>query len=481
MRPLEILLAVLLLPLLLWLIQGNRTRFKGLIWLPLIAGIVLPLQLALEGYRWQMLPLYSLTVLAILASAWLLLHHGPESRRWGCLSVFLIFLSLVFWLLAVALPVLLPVPSLPEPSGPFPVGTLSQELVDPIRKELYSGNPDEPRKIMIQVWYPAGSTAGGARALWVEHPDIFAPRLAGWLGLRSFSLDHLNLAYTWAFTQVPLASPLSSPGSFPVLLFSHGWEGLASQNTFQSEELASYGYVVVAISHTYGAVATVFPDGQVALVNSQALPVNASPVQLKAAGNRLVDQWAGDLALALDFLDQLNQNDPQGRFTGSLDLDRVGVFGHSTGGGAAIEFCGRDDRCRAGFVMDPYMLPVSDHLLETGVSQPFFFMFSQAWPSAANNQRFFQLYDRMQDHSQVTMIMGTNHHDFTDIPYFSPFAYWLGLKGPLTAERVAAILKAYSLAFFSTALDYPAGMSENPPPVDNPSPAFNEVIFDWSP
>ena len=29
-------------------------------------------------------------------------------------------------------------------------------------------------------------------------------------------------------------------------------------------ELASYGYVAVAMQHTYGAIVTVFPDGQVA-------------------------------------------------------------------------------------------------------------------------------------------------------------------------------------------------------------------------
>jgi hypothetical protein len=235
--------------------------------------------------------------------------------------------------------------------------------------------------------------------------------------------------------------------------------------------------VVVAISHTYGAVATDFPDGQVIPVNPQALPTEASQAVLKSAGNQLVDQWAGDLSLALDHLNQLDQNDPQGRFANRLDLARVGVFGHSTGGGAAIEFCGRDERCQAGLTMDAYMLPVSDHLLGTGIPQPFFFMFSQEWPYPANNQRFDQLYGQMRDHSQVVMIQGTNHLDFTDLPYFSPLAPWIGLKGPLPVDQVAAILKSYSLTFFATTLDYPAGLPTNPPPLDQPSPAFPQVIF----
>jgi predicted dienelactone hydrolase len=481
MRPLEILLACLSLIYLLWPAIRKQPRPKWLASLPILAGILLPLHLALEGYRWQMLPLYALTFASILSAVALLLRQRPAPNRQGSLSVICVFFSLLVWLLSASLPALLPVPVLPEPSGPFPVGSLTQVLVDPHRKELYSEQTDEPRRFMIQIWYPASPAVDAQRALWVAQPEIYAPRLASWLGLPSFSLDHLNLAHTWAYSQAPLAPDDSGSGRFPVLLFSHGWGGLSAQNTFQSEELASNGYVVVALQHTYGAVVTVFPDGLVVPLNPRALPLDASREELKTAGHQLVDQWADDLSLALDHLSELDQADPQGRFTGRLDLDRVGVFGHSTGGGAAIEFCGQDERCQAGLTMDAYMLPVSDQLLETGLSQPFFFIFSEDWPSASNNQRFGQLFSHMRDHSQVMMIAGTDHYDFSDLPYFSPLAHWIGLKGPLPADQVAAILKTYSLTFFASSLDYPSGLPANPPALDQATSAFPQAIFDWSP
>jgi dienelactone hydrolase len=486
LRPLEVLLAILILPLILWPGLGSRPRPKWLAWLPLTAGAVLPLQLALEGYRWQMLPLYILTFLSILAAVSLLLRRRTRPARRGCLPVIITFFSLFIWLLAAALPAIMPIPVLPQPTGSYPVGTLSEVLVDPVRLELYGDQAGAPRRVMLQLWYPASPGPEIKTALWVNHPDIVAPRLARWLGLPDFMLNHLNLAYTQAYDQAAIAPAGPGPARYPILLFSHGWAGLSAQNTYQAEELASHGFVVAALQHTYGSVATVFPDGQVIPLDPEALPQDASQDLVKAAGNRLVNQWAGDLSLTLDHLADLDQSDPQGRFTGRLDLDQVGVFGHSTGGGAAIEFCGQDPRCKAGLTMDAYMLPVSDHWIETGLPQPFFFMFSQDWPYPSNNQRFEALFDRMNDHAEVVMIQGTNHMDFTDLPYFSPLAPWLGLKGPLPASQLAAIIKAYSLTFFAQVLDYPTALPPNPPPLDQPSPAFPQLkfepqIFDWSP
>ena len=323
MRPLEVLLAFLLLPWFLWPVLSNNKQPKWLAGLPVAAGIVLPVHLALEGYRWQMLPMYALIFLSILAAVSLLLRRYSMPIRHGCLPILGSLLSLLLYLLAAALPVLVPIPRLPQPSGPYPVGTLSQVLVDPARKELYGTQTDEPRRVMVQIWYPAQPVAGDRPALWVDHPEIVAPRLAAWLGLPDFMLDHLNLARTAAFEQAPLAPAGPTGGAYPVLLFSHGWAGLTAQNTYQAEELASHGFVVLALQHTYGAIVTVFPDGQVIPLDPEALPLDASPETLKAAGNRLVNQWAGDLSLALDYLTGLNQSDPQGRFTARLDLDRV--------------------------------------------------------------------------------------------------------------------------------------------------------------
>jgi dienelactone hydrolase len=234
-------------------------------------------------------------------------------------------------------------------------------------------------------------------------------------------------------------------------LFSHGWNGFNAQNTGQMIQLASRGFVVVAVNHTYGAIATIFPDGRIAYNNPKALPDGAPDAEYEIAARKLVNQWAGDLSFTLDNLvtgEHLPAN--------SLDFNRIGVYGHSTGGGAAIQFCGTDPRCKALLGMDPFMRPVSAQVLAKGVSQPSFFMFSQGWDDltdSKNNQLFNEFYPKVSDKKGAIAIQGTKHYDFSDLPLLSPIAPQLGLKGPLNGKRVTEIVDAYLIEFFEMTLN----------------------------
>jgi pimeloyl-ACP methyl ester carboxylesterase len=167
-----------------------------------------------------------------------------------------------------------------------------------------------------------------------------------------------------------------------------------------------------------------------------------------------VNQWSGDLAYTLGFLRKENADDTS-PFYRALDLSRLGVYGHSTGGGAAIEFCGRDIRCKAVLGMDPFMRPVSPKVLENGLTQPAFFMFSQRWADdvdSRNNELFHKFVLHVLRSLGVISIEGTAHYDFSDLPLLSPLAPTLGLKGPISGRRVTAIVNDYLLTFFDYTL-----------------------------
>ncbi|MBL8102398.1 MAG: hypothetical protein JNM02_07710, partial [Anaerolineales bacterium] len=255
-----------------------------------------------------------------------------------------------------------------------------------------------------------------------------------------------------AYTDAQVAA---GDNGFPVILFSHGWNGFNAQNTGQALELASHGYVVVGIQHTYGAVITVFPDGTVAPNNPKALPEDAEDPNYEVVARKLVHQWAEDMSFALDQLSAWDE-EAGNPFEGRLDLERVGVYGHSTGGGAAIQFCGTDTRCKAVLGMDPFMRPVSAEVIEGGVSQPSFFMFSQSWADltdSKNNRLFNQFLPNAENNMGVISIDGTKHYDFSDLPLLSPVAPQLGLKGPLSGQTVIKIINSYLLDFFELTLN----------------------------
>ena len=439
MRPLEVVMPFLLSLYLLW----HHPRPLAIRLIPPLVLVLVVLHLVVEGYRWQMIPIYGLaTILTVVA-----LFKIQSSTDWKPIASYLTFILLI---VSTALPILLPVPAIPIPSGPYQVGTRIYELVDSSRKEIYSGK-DEARRFMIQVWYPSEPGTSNVKARWMDNAEIYAPAVSNEIGMPSFFLGHLALVKVPAYKDAKIETTKSG---YPVILFSHGWQGFNAQNTGQALQLASNGYVVIGVQHTYGAVITVFPDGTIALNNPTALPDGAPQDEYETAAHKLVNQWAGDLGFTLDYIQSQN-NDPGSPFFHSLDLTRIGVYGHSTGGGAAIQFCGTDPRCKALLGMDPFMRPVSYEVIDAGVTQPAFFMFSQRWTDdveSRNNELFNQFFPHVKEPYGVITIAGTAHYDFSDLPLLSPLAPQLGLKGPINGKRVVTIVDDYLLNFFESTL-----------------------------
>jgi pimeloyl-ACP methyl ester carboxylesterase len=113
---------------------------------------------------------------------------------------------------------------------------------------------------------------------------------------------------------------------------------------------------VVGVNHTDETPVTVFADGRVVAVNPDAqagvLGPQTGPYQERFRERGAVcDYKAADLASVADRL-QLLAGDATGLLAGRLDLDRLGGFGHSFGGNAALQWCRNDRRCRAAAHLD---------------------------------------------------------------------------------------------------------------------------------
>jgi predicted dienelactone hydrolase len=436
MRKLEIIIPILLALYLVW--PHPRPIMIGVV--PVLAMLITLIHFYLERYRWQMVPLYVLSALLTINC----MMNITSQTDWPATAS---YLTVILLLLSSALPILLPVPYIPDPNGPLQVGTIIFELADESRKEIYS-SVNKPRRFMVQIWYPAEPLPNNKTAPWMARSDIFGPALSMYLHFPSFFLDHLALSNTPAFLDAPIAET-SRP--YPIILFSHGWNGFNVQNSDQMIELASRGYVVISVNHTYGALVTIFPDGEIIKNNPTTLPDNVSEDEYEIAARKLAHQWASDLAYTLDNFSS-KCNFP----SSSLDFEHVGVYGHSTGGGAAIQFCGFDPRCKAVLGMDPFMQPVSIEVIKNGLSQTAFFMFSQGWADLSDNrtnQLFNQFHLNLLDSKGAICINDTKHYDFTDLPLFSPIASQLGLKGPLNGKRVTEIVNTYLIEFFEMSLN----------------------------
>lgn len=441
MRRFELILVFVALVAVLWpVVFGVRPR-RGILALILVALVTVHLQA--EGPRWQMIPLY-LTALGLAVGDVIFLDRDVKWTNRLARGVF----GSAGVLFAAALPLMLPVPFIPPPSGGMPVGTVSLEIVDAERDELWGERPGGPRAFMAQVWYPARDTAGIPAGVWTQDWDLVAPAMARRLGLPSWFLSHTRHTQGHMHESAPIAA-----GTFPVVVYSHGWTGFRSVAMTQMEALASNGYIVIGIDHAYAAVASRFPDGDVVRYDPAALPDPASVTvaERQRASETLIEVMSEDVLSVLDELD-LGVEGRFANFVGAVDLQRIGVFGHSAGGGAAIRVCLLDERCDAVLGFDPWVEPLPARVLGVAATRPALYMRSDDWRGTQNDALLRGLAGRGQSVTYWLGVEGTSHNDFTIAPLLTSWGSRLGFTGSLPAGRLLPIIDNYLVGFFDVFL-----------------------------
>lgn len=350
--------------------------------------------------------------------------------------------------LVVLLPVVLPVPELPPPSGPDSIGTFTVQLIDRSRDELYGEHPGGPREFMAQVWYPAQGNDDEPPIPWSRDWEIVAPALAREMGLPSWFWDHTGYTASHARESEPVAA-----GTFPVLIYSHGWGGMRTNTLNQIEHLVSNGYIVIAPDHTYAAVATVFEDGEVFYRDPKAIPDPGSVPEneYQAAVSNLVSLIAGDLVTVLTELEEGEEGGFEA-LANSIDLNRIGLYGHSAGGGAAIKVCLEMEQCGGVLAMDPWVDALTERDLQLTMSRPALYMRSEDWVDTPNDGLLRGIAARGESITYLVDIEGAWHNDFLMTPLLTPLASQFGLKGPIPASRVILAVNNYLRGFFDVFL-----------------------------
>lgn len=347
--------------------------------------------------------------------------------------------------------------TLPMQTGSFAVGRTAYVWSDPAHRDAMAPTPGAKRELLAWIWYPAAPRQPS------QTFDDYLP--APWRAaleqqtsvlLRQFLTRDLSRIRVHSIRDAEL-SPLAR--SYPVILMRGGHSALVADYTSLAEDLASHGYVVAGFDAPYRSFVVVFPDGRVisrAPQNDAELVGGAEKVHL---AEKLVQAWSADMSFALDKIERLNTADPSGRFTGRLDLQRVGAFGHSLGGATALQFCHDDPRCKAGIDVDgaPFGSVVGE-----GVTQPLMFLMSDHRGETDPESRwveanFHAIYDRTpRDRRLQIMIQGANHFMFSDgamlkSPILMGVLRMLGVVG-IDGRRQIALSQHYISTFFDVYL-----------------------------
>ncbi len=298
-------------------------------------------------------------------------------------------------------------------TGPYSVETTIYTYTDENRVETYVDTGDN-RKITVQYWYPG-----------------------------------------------------NTDGTYPLVIFSHGSFGVVSSNISLYRELASHGYVVCSIGHTYQGLFTTDTNGKTTLIDQGFMrEVSIEDAKIdRQQSYEFYTKWmtirAGDINFVIDTaLGQAKQ--PAANLPYRLiDPTKIGVMGHSLGGSAALAVgrmrsdIGAVMALEAPFMADilgasngefvwdktPYPVPVLNIYSDSSWSH------LAEWPQYAENNF---LLTGQNPTAYNVHLQGALHLNLTDLALTSPFFTQVlnGQKASIDSRQCLLTINQLTLGFF---------------------------------
>ncbi|WP_139997517.1 alpha/beta hydrolase family protein [Paenibacillus paridis] len=473
MRALEVMVIVVILAAAAGVVFAKRDRrldamlLSGIVIVGLLHGVI-------DHLRIQMVPAYAVAViLLVVLLRRLFMPYKHISSSWfkkGLLSIIILGVSG----LSVYSSLLLPVFTMPEPTGNYAIGTISRHLTDEARAETKSADPDAKRELLINVWYPVDQSVAEGKPK--EHyPSEVGEAISLVFGIPKQLFSHVTKISTHVVEGAVLSG---KEPSYPIVFFSPGIRSTRFQSMTAIEELVSHGYIVVGMDHPYTSAKVTFEDGRSILYQADPdFPTSSGLYNYNVEG---VGIRVADARFVLDTITEWNTKDPNGLFEGKLDLERVGIFGHSYGGATTAEALAQDKRFKAGVSLEGGFWGEVAH---TGLQQPFLYMLTGGTaksldPANTNKDKVF--FDEFETDLDSVMTKSTNdtyylivdhfiHQSFTEIALLAPSLF----AKEVDPVHNIDITRSYVTAFFDQYLK-----GEHQVLLDGPSAKYPEVAFD---
>lgn len=316
-----------------------------------------------------------------------------------------------------------------KPTGRHPVGTTSLYLKDTSRADPWV--PGKKRELMVSLWYPTRSTSG-ERAQYMT-PEESKLNLEHTEESSGLPLDILSKVRTNAYLD---AKPAGRLHGLPLVVLSPGYTQPRSTLSNLAEDLASHGYLVAAIDHTYETYAVTFPGGRIATCAACELD---DTYERTAFFTKLNRGRAADVSFVID---QLTARHPKWPGSRLIDATRIGMSGHSTGGASSIVAMLADPRIDAGVNMDG-----TTYVPAAGLSRPFMFIGAPHHAPGGQDASWDRDWNLMTGWKRWLVVAGTQHASFTDAAVLAD-QLGIDIGATTTGTRSMEITRRYNRAMF---------------------------------
>lgn len=401
MRLFEVTIIILLLVFFAGRLYNIASKTKNTLMVAIVA--VLLLHISLEGVRWQLTIVYLLSLVLLFKTALKIEYQ----IKWLRITATIVSILLIITSLVMAY--ILPVFTLPALKGDYYVGASTHTI----------NTKDDTGIIDIKTWYPI-TKVGQTKDVYCKTPYT---KLNGLMGMPGFLYSHLNLVKTGSHTS---GAQNANPTKFPLVVYAHGAASTNIDNTAMLQEIASHGYIVVALDFNFS-----FKKYNLSLKEATTLEVSAQQKFVDKLVKRAVPIQSKKMLAVINHLKTKSF-----AFCTLIDFNQIALIGHSLGGTTSINIDTKKLAPQAIVNIDGPM-PYNASAL---ISCPFLYISSYS-PSLSNKELIAkglpnpELYRQIkqeelkgvsrfyEDQASIKHWVRFNtagHLDFTDLPYIIP-------------------------------------------------------------
>ncbi len=375
-------------------------------------------QIFTVGYKWQYMPIYFLICLYGIKYTFKFSISNNSLKFASGLFIgisFTISFSIIYFL---------PIPEFKIENQKYSVGyeeiyinieSRSQPLAF---SEISNLSENSSRELLVDIYYPSNDGTEpiqlfrNASTNWGETVINYLNRTWN-INLPSFIFSHLNLS----FLDVGLdLEPIK--GELPVVVYTHGWAGEKIFATDQLINIASQGYIVIALDHTGLAMFTELPSETI---------YNYGSTEASTKVFDVMKEMSIDIQDTLSHIKKLNYE---------INFEDISIIGHSTGGGSAYLFC-RTNKCSTLILQDPFFVPIIEELDNIELNTTSYFIYSQDWykgyedDNSISEIEVFREYTKNKELAEGYYLTDSAHYDFVAFGIISQLTSYTFLKGSI--------------------------------------------------
>ena len=383
-----------------------------------LAVITAIAQIFTVGYKWQYMPIYFLICLYAVKYTF---NFSFSNKLLKIISGLIIGLTFIVSFLVIYF---LPIPEFSIENKKYSVGY--EEIYINIETrpqpsafvEISNLSETTNRELLVDIYYPSNDKTEpnqlfrNASTNWGETVINYLNRTWN-INLPSYIFNHLNLSYLDVGVGL---DPIN--GELPVVIYTHGWSGEKIFAADQLINIASQGYIVIAIDHTGLAMFTELPSGTI---------FNTGSTEASTKVFDVMKEMSIDIQNTLNHVENLKYQ---------INYDDVSIIGHSTGGGSAYLYC-QSNKCSTLILQDPFFVPLVEELNNIELNSKTYFIYSHDWyvgndeENSISEIEVYRNYTKNKEFAEGYYMTDSAHYDFVAFGTISQLTKYTFLKGTI--------------------------------------------------